>query len=74
MIMKGGNMNTLYVTDKINKLLNQRAKSLKVRSKEGLAHSILLLALSDNQVMANASLLNKYLGDIGVIKLERKGL
>lgn len=67
-------MNTLYVTDKINKLLNQRAKSLKVRSKEGLAHSILLLALSDNQVMANASLLNKYLGDIGVIKLERKGL
>ena len=67
-------MASIYITNKINKLLDEKVKSLKSNAKEGLAHSILLLALTNHQFMVRAKELNAYLGDVGVTNLENQEL
>jgi len=61
----------LWITDKINGLLDKKLKpGIK---KEGLAHAILLLGLTDKDFLSRALELHDYL-DKGAEALDKMGL
>ena len=65
---------TVFITDKINALIDQWQAKLGLQRKEGLAHAVLMLALTDEDFMKRAAEMSKYLGDLGEQKLENMGL
>lgn len=65
-------MTEVWITNKVNDMLKLVLK--KGTKKEGLIHSIFVLALTDPQFLKRAQALNRYFGNVGVTKLEDRGL
>ncbi|WZO98575.1 hypothetical protein EP7_000155 [Isosphaeraceae bacterium EP7] len=62
------------VTDKVNKLLDTQTANLGLRTKEGLAHAIFELALTNESFMAQAAAMSRLRSDKGSEALEKMGL
>ena len=62
------------ITNKVDNLIEGKQKRLGAKAKEGLVHSIFVLALTDPQFLKRAQELNNYLGDEGAENLEKRGL
>ena len=65
---------TIAITNKVDDLIDTKKQRFVANSKEGFVHSILVLALSDEEFLKRAQEFNKYLGDEGVTNYEGKGL
>ena len=65
---------TLWVTDKINAEIDQWQQKLGLQHKEGLVHSMLLLAIADEDFMKRAAAVSRHLGDQGGQNLQNMGL
>lgn len=65
---------SIAVTDKVNDLLDTQTAKLGLRTKEGFAHAIFELALTNESFMAQAAAMNRLRGDKGSDALEKMGL
>jgi len=65
---------TIAITNKVDDLIDTKKQRFAANSKEGFVHSILVLALSDEEFLKRAQEFNIYLGDEGVTNYEGKGL
>ena len=64
----------IAVTDKVNDRLDSPAAALGLRTKEGLAHAILELALTNPTLKSQAAAMSRLRGDEGSRALEKMGL
>lgn len=64
----------IWVTDKIHGMLVAAAKSHSLQKLEGLAHCILMDALTDDAAVGKGAATSRYLGDHGATTLEKMGL
>ena len=65
---------SIAVTNTVSDLIDAQKDNLCLQKKEGLTHTILMLALTDAAFMARAAAMSSYLGDKGSEALEKVGL
>ena len=64
-------MGNVYLTKKINELLDQKVTEVGAKTKEGLVHAIFFLALTDEKFLQQAKKLHvDYFGGLGGVALE----
>ena len=63
-----------FVTHEVNQRIDAAQQRAGLTAKEGLIHSILMLALTDPTFMQRACEMARYLGDVGSTKLNGREL
>jgi len=65
---------SVAITDEVDSLLEQKKQQVGAKTKEGFVHSILLLALTDDDFLRRAKELSDFLGGGGAGRLRQRDL